>query len=93
MKLPINYETATKWFRRKARLQYVELQEGKCAHCHESLDGPATKEVEDSYINLKLFPPGMLDNPVHLHHCHVTGMTIGAVHARCNAYLWQYRGE
>jgi hypothetical protein len=28
-----------------------------------------------------------------LHHCHQTGLTIGAVHAKCNAVLWQYHGE
>lgn len=31
--------------------------------------------------------------PVHLHHDHKTGLTIGAVHAKCNAVLWQYYGE
>ena len=23
----------------------------------------------------------------------VTGLTIGAVHAKCNAYLWQYKSQ
>jgi hypothetical protein len=35
----------------------------------------------------------ILEDSVHLHHSHETGMTIGAVHARCNAVLWQYHGE
>ena len=45
------------------------------------------------YITNSLFPPNFFKWPVHLHHSHDTGMTIGAVHARCNAVLWQYHGE
>jgi hypothetical protein len=32
-------------------------------------------------------------HPVHLQHSHVTGLTEGAVHAFCNAVLWQYEGR
>ncbi|AGI61771.1 hypothetical protein VCO139_0016 [Vibrio phage VCO139] len=42
---------------------------------------------------MKLFPKNMFQYPIHLHHDHNTGMTIGAVHARCNAVLWEYYGE
>lgn len=93
MELPVNYDKITKYMRRKARLQYVELQGGKCKHCGNDLEGDPIDKVLNSPINLKLFPPGMLNYPVHLHHDHSTGMTIGAVHARCNAWLWQYRRE
>lgn len=93
MELPINYDKATKWFRRKARLQYQEIQENKCQYCKEDLDGKPAENIESAFIDLRLFPVGMLNYPIHLHHCHKTGMTIGAVHARCNAYLWQYHGE
>ena len=93
MKLPINYRQSHHSVRKQARLQYVELQEGKCCHCGELLTEEPSKEVLSKPINYKLFPKGMFDYPVHLHHCHKTDMTIGAVHARCNAYLWQYRGE
>jgi hypothetical protein len=30
---------------------------------------------------------------IHLQHCHKTNMTEGAVHAYCNAVLWQYEGK
>jgi hypothetical protein len=54
-----------------------------------------TKEMQQKSINFSLFPGGIgfLKYPIHLHHDHNTGMTIGAVHARCNAILWQYHGE
>jgi hypothetical protein len=42
---------------------------------------------------LSLFPKNFLKWPVHLHHSHDTGMTIGAVHSYCNAVLWQYHNE
>jgi len=44
-------------------------------------------------INENLFPPKFLNWPVHLHHDHKTGMTVGAVHSHCNAVLWQYHNE
>lgn len=36
------------------------------------------------------FPKGMLDYPVHLHHDHKTGMTIGAIHSYCNIISFVY---
>ena len=93
MKLPIKYSKTHYTVRRQARLQYIEEQEGKCCHCGEPLTGEPSKEVMAKPINMKLFPKGMFDHPIHLHHCHKTDDTIGAIHARCNAYLWQYKGE
>jgi len=55
--------------------------------------GPPEFLSLEKRIDWDLFPPGFLKNPVHLHHNHDTGMTIGAVHAYCNAVLWQYYGE
>ena len=40
-----------------------------------------------------LFPAFFLSHPIHLQHNHETNMTEGAVHARCNAVLWQYEGR
>jgi hypothetical protein len=55
---------------------------------------PLNKEPQmTKKINRKLFPDTMFEYPVHLHHDHNTGMTIGAVHAYCNAVLWQYHGK
>ncbi len=36
------------------------------------------------------FPKGMLDHPVHLHHNHETGLTIGAIHVYCNIISFVY---
>jgi hypothetical protein len=44
-------------------------------------------------IDRELFPPGFFNYPVHLHHSHNSGLTIGAVHSYCNAVLWHYHGE
>ena len=93
MKLPVNYDQLTRAERRLTRLEYVRVQEGKCAHCNKPLDGPPADKVAQAKINADLFPKGFLLNPIHLHHDHGTGLTIGAVHGRCNAYLWEYFGE
>jgi len=44
-------------------------------------------------INKKPFPKGMFNYPIHLHHCRKTDLSIGAVHAYCNAVLWEYHNE
>ena len=93
MRLPANYETLTPQERRMVREEYVRRQDGKCAHCGEPLSRSAAKRVMNMPINAKLFPLNFFKWPVHLHHCHGTGMTIGAVHCHCNAVLWQYYGK
>jgi len=93
MKLPVNYND-THWTKRKLiREEYVRLQEGKCSHCGCSLSLEPSKEILGTDINRNLFPPNFFKYPVHLHHNHETGMTIGAIHNKCNAVLWQYHGE
>ena len=91
--LPVDYTKLTRAQRREVRLQYITRQSNKCQHCDEPLDGPPSGEVQTAWVNRRLFPEGFFDHPVHLHHSHRTGMTIGAVHARCNAVLWQFHGE
>lgn len=93
MKLPQDYTQLTQPQRREVREAYVQQQDDKCAHCQESLSGKPARSIQRKSVNLDLFPPNFLRWPVHLHHCHDTGMTIGAIHARCNAVLWQYHGE
>lgn len=93
MKLPIKYSKSHWTVRKEAREQYEVEQGGNCCHCNKPLDGDPSLEVMGKPIKLSLFPASMFNYPVHLHHCHNTDMTIGAVHARCNAYLWQYKGE
>lgn len=93
MKLPINYDATPQRLRKLAREQYVQEQNNNCQSCGKSLFGKPTAEVMSKPINHRLFPASMFNYPVHLHHDRKTGLTIGAVHARCNAYLWQYKGE
>lgn len=91
--LPVDYNALNQTERREVRLQYIELQKNRCAHCWASLDGPATPQVREKWIDVRLFPSGFFQHPIHLHHDHQSGRTIGAVHARCNAVLWQYHNE
>jgi len=93
MELPVNYDEISPSERRKVRLEYMKLQDKLCYYCKTKLFGDPSKEVQDKYINTKLFPDGFFNYPVHLHHNHDTGMTIGVVHDRCNAVLFQYHGE
>ena len=93
MKLPVNYNKIHYTKRREVREEYIKYQEGRCYHCLELLTDKPHKEVMNKQVTKRLFPTGFFDNPIHLHHSHDTGMTIGAVHAYCNAVLWQYYGE
>jgi hypothetical protein len=93
MKLPAFYHKLTVTERRIVRERYVELQQSMCAHCKSSLLEDPPAEILSKRIRWSAFPPMFLNWPVHLHHSHETGMTIGAVHAYCNAVLWQYHGE
>ena len=93
MKLPIKYDEAHWSVRREAREAYAELQKGKCWHCRASLNREPTEAVQSSYINEALFPKGMFQYPIHLHHSRVDGLKIGALHARCNAWLWVYKNQ
>jgi len=91
--LPIDYTKLSGKNRRLVREQYTKEQDGKCYYCKEDLDKKPPKKITDLKINLKLFPPGMLRNPIHLQHNHYSGMTEGSVHAYCNCVMWQYNGK
>ena len=91
--LPVDYRKLHFTERKAVRLQYIEEQQGRCYYCNKPLSGPPSDSVLSKRINTKLFPTTFFDYPVHLHHCHKTGLTIGAVHSVCNAVLWQYHGE
>ncbi len=90
---PQNYDKLNSHQRKDLREEYVKDQKGKCAHCGGDLDRPPRSEVRSQKVTEKFYPPGFFRYLVHLHHNHVTGMTIGAVHAYCNAVLWEYHGE
>lgn len=94
MNLPVNYDKLHYTQRRVVRNQYVEEQGGRCYYCDALLtSSPRDDVVNQLEIDRELFPENFFDYPVHLHHDHQTGMTIGAVHNYCNAVLWQYHGE
>ena len=91
--LPVEYSSLGPYEKRPVREQYVKKQKGLCYFCKESLEGPARQDVRRAKINESLFPRNFFSHPIHLHHDHNTDLTLGAVHSRCNAYLWQYLGE
>jgi len=93
MDLPVNYEKIHYRERKAVREEYIKVQNGLCYYCKAPLTEEPTELVRNLDINDKLFPESFFKNPVHLHHSHDTGMTIGAVHCFCNAVLWQYHGE
>ena len=93
MKLPVNYNDLHWTERRQVRLEYVKRQNNKCYHCDKPLNGPVCESVQQLSVDKSLFPDTFFKYPVHLHHDHETGMTIGAVHNYCNAVLWQYFNE
>lgn len=92
-KLPLDY-TKLHWrLRKEVREQYIDEQEGYCMYCGCSLKEEPPPRIRNKRINLDLFPPNFLKYPIHLQHNHDTGMTEGAIHAFCNAVLWQYEGR
>lgn len=93
VELPVVYHDLDWLERRNVREEYVRLQGGICAHCGEALTGVPALRVSAKKINAALFPRSFFSHPVHLHHSHRTGLTIGAVHNYCNAVLWQYHRE
>jgi len=93
MELPTDYTALSPHERRAVREQYVRKQKNLCYYCNAPLDEPPPKEITSKPIYWRAFPPNFLKHPVHLQHCHKTNMTEGAVHAYCNAVLWQYHGR
>lgn len=96
MHLPVNYDKLSPKQRREVRGEYVKIQGGRCYHCQGRLDVDPPSRVTQDPIEWWRFPggrEGFLRHPVHLHHNHDTGMTIGATHSFCNAWLFQYYGE
>ena len=93
MQLPVNYTKLHYTQRKVVRNEYIKRQDGKCYHCKKPLSGKPCHSALLLIVRPALFPKNFFNYPVHLHHNHDTGMTIGAVHAHCNAVLWQYFGE
>lgn len=93
MKLPINYSKSHWTVRKQAREEYIKKQDNKCYFCKEPLSGEPSKKIQGMEITERLFPENFFKWPVHLHHNHFTDKTIGAVHCKCNAVLFEYHGE
>ncbi len=91
--LPARYDDLTPEQRRAVREAYVKQQEGKCRYCNAVLHGPAAPWAREKKVTPRLYPHGFFLHRVHLHHDHGTGWTIGAVHAHCNAVLWEHHRE
>lgn len=90
MKLPRFYPSMTTDERREARSEYSRLQGGDCWYCGHSLSEDSPLESCAVNVRWHRFPKNFLTWPVHLHHDHDTGLTIGAVHAYCNAVSFDY---
>lgn len=93
MKLPVNYENLNWQERKQCREIYTSKQKYLCWFCGQHLYHDPPDFILRKKINKKAFPPNFFKWPIHLHHSHKTGLTIGAVHNYCNAVLWQYHGE
>jgi len=95
MKLPTEYSKLDWRKGEKAHVRdlYVKQQKGLCYYCNKSLDEQPPIEITSRKIDWSLFPVNFLKYPIHLQHNHSTDMTEGAVHAYCNAVMWQYEGR
>ena len=90
---PKKYSQISSKQRRQLREAYIEAQDNKCYWCGESLSEKPPERITKLSIKWSLFPTHFLKYPIHLQHCHKTDMTEGAVHAYCNAVMWQYHGR
>lgn len=93
MELPVKYDDIPVKKKYLIREAYISEQNGKCYYCKGDLKCNPPKEITDKKITPKLYPPGFFNHPVHLHHSHDTGLTLGVVHNYCNAILWEYHNE
>lgn len=91
--LPVEYSKLEPHEKRAVREQYIREQENLCQYCEMPLNETPSHKVMLAEISWELFPRNFHMHKIHLHHDHNNDLTIGAVHMRCNAYLWQYKGE
>ena len=91
--LPVYYSSLSYQDRRVVRTKYIKEQKGLCYYCKSSLHEKPPLKILNRETKHETFPKNFLTYPIHLHHCHNTDLTLGAVHAYCNGVLWQYEGE
>lgn len=93
MKLPVKYEEISQAQRSLVRMKYIEEQKGLCWFCNLPLSDQPAGYVLTAPLDVSRFPKGFFKHPIHLHHDHDTGWTVGAVHNLCNAVMFQYEGK
>lgn len=93
VRLPMNYDRATPAERKLAREAYIQKQMGDCYFCQNPLTEEPPEKLTELEIDWTRFPEYFMAHPIHLQHDHKTGMTEGAVHAFCNAFLFDYLGR
>jgi len=93
LKLPTRYSCLSNIDKKVIRERYIDKQNGKCFYCNNKLNTDPPTGILKLKVHKSLYPKGFFNRPVHLHHNHDTDMTIGAVHAYCNAVLWEYENE
>lgn len=91
--LPVLYENLSWQERREVREEYIKIQNGYCWYCGNGLQENPRDDIQEKRITRRLFPYNFFKHPIHLHHSHEDGFTIGAVHSKCNAVLWEYEGK
>jgi len=91
--LPVRYSHLNGTNRYIIREMYIEQQKGLCYHCHGDLASLPPADVLEKRVTPHLYPNGFFNHPIHLHHDHNTDLTIGVVHAYCNAVLWEHHNE
>jgi len=93
LELPVKYGMLNAADRYTVRELYINQQKGLCYHCHGDLQSSPPPDILEKKVRPQLYPNGFFEHQIHLHHDHKTDMTIGVVHAYCNAVLWEYYGE
>lgn len=91
--LPTDYTKLSPYQRKQVREQYILEQHNLCYWCRGTLSLAPPQAITEKSIDWSMFPPHFLRHPIHLQHCHDTNLTEGAVHAYCNAVMWQYHGR
>lgn len=92
--IPAMYDALTWFERRTVREDYIILQKGACYWCKATLTSDTPLHLRERFpLDQRCWGPEFLKHPIHLHHCHRSGLTLGATHAYCNAILAQYYGE
>jgi len=92
--IPAMYDHLTWFERRLVREEYILIQKGLCYYCKAPLDMGTPPDLMHRFpLDPRRWGPEFLKHPIHLHHDHRSGLTLGATHAYCNAILAQYHGE